>query len=153
MLAGLRPSEKGTAFKETRTGKQRRRTAPRAGSPGSLHGLPGHHSTCTAGPGRSLTMKLTCSPEVDLSQRLQQLGPHQPVGAVPQAQQICDQLQPQLTVAAAAEAHDAVLGTESEATAMATVAGQGLQPHQRAATSWTHTCPTPEMLTVQTSPR
>lgn len=79
-------------------------------------------------------MNLTCSPEVDLSQRLQQLGPHQPVGAVPQAQQICDQLQPQLTVAAAAEAHDAVLGTESTAT----VAGQGLQLHQRAPTSRTH---------------
>lgn len=81
-------------------------------------------------------MNLTCSPEVDLSQRLQQLGPHQPIGAVPQAQQICDQLQPQLTVAAAAEAHDAVLGTESKA--MATAAGQGLQLQQRAPTSWTH---------------
>lgn len=53
--------------------------------------------------------KLMHVPEVDLCESLQQLRAHQPVGAAPQAQQVGDQLQPQVTVAAAAEAHDAVL--------------------------------------------
>lgn len=97
-------------------------------------GLPGHHDTCISCPAnparpRSLLVNPVRSPEVDLGQCLQQLRPHQPVGAVPQAQQVCDQPQPQLTVAAAAEAHDAVLGMESEAEAMA----MAMVPGQRAA--------------------
>ena len=51
----------------------------------------------------------THSPEVNLCHGLQELGPHQPVGAAPQGQQVGDELQPPLAVAAAAESRHAEL--------------------------------------------
>lgn len=54
-------------------------------------------------------MTLIHLPKVNLCERLQKLCPHQPVGAVPQAQYIGDQLQSQFTGATAAQTHDTVL--------------------------------------------
>ena len=48
-------------------------------------------------------------PEVHLGQGLQELRPDQPIGAVPQGQQVDEQLQAQLTQSAAADGHEAVL--------------------------------------------
>ena len=49
------------------------------------------------------------SPEVHLSHGLQQLRADEPVRAAPEGQQVNEQLQAQLTEAAAAQSHDAVL--------------------------------------------
>lgn len=58
-------------------------------------------------------MNPTHLPKVNLCERFQKLCPHQPVGTVPEAQHIGDELQSQVTGATAAQTHDTVLENEA----------------------------------------